>query len=350
MKKRFDYLVFIGRFSPLHFGHMEVLIKAAQLADNVIVLIGSSNQPRTIKNPFSFEERRWMINESFWETIQQTGIDGAALHISPLRDFKADDNVWASNVQQEVSKAVATFGWQDKPFRGGLIGHVKDESSFYLKMFPQWELVDHYLNEVVHATDIRKLYFEASIKYLESVVPNKVYSFMEKFKNKGEYTELKAEFDFIKTYKKSWAAAPYAPTFLTADAVVVQSGHVLLIKRKASPGKGLWALPGGFVNQGERIEAAMLRELKEETKIKVPVPVLKGNVKGSKIFDAPDRSLRGRTVTQAFLIELPAGELPEIRGGDDAEKAKWVPLSFVREEEMFEDHFSIICSLVTGFK
>ena len=135
---------------------------------------------------------------------------------------------------------------------------------------------------------------------------------------------------------------PYAPTFLTCDAVVVQSGHVLLVKRGANPGKGLWALPGGFVNQNERIQDACMRELREETRLKVPLPVLHGSVKNKEVFDHPDRSLRGRTVTQAFYIELPPGKLPQVKGGDDAASAKWVPLAFVREEEMYEDHYHIL--------
>jgi bifunctional NMN adenylyltransferase/nudix hydrolase len=80
----------------------------------------------------------------------------------------------------------------------------------------------------------------------------------------------------IEKYKESWKAAPFPPTFVTVDAVVVQSGHVLLVKRKAMPGAGLWALPGGFLNQEETLLDGAIRELKEETKIKVPVPVLKG--------------------------------------------------------------------------
>jgi bifunctional NMN adenylyltransferase/nudix hydrolase len=146
----------------------------------------------------------------------------------------------------------------------------------------------------------------------------------------------------IKKYKKSWEAAPYAPTFVTTDAVVVQSGHVLLIERGAAPGEGLWALPGGFINQDETIEDAALRELREETKVKVPLPVLRGSIKANRVFDKPDRDPRGRMITHAFLIELPPGELPAIKGSDDARHARWVPISDVEEAEMYADHYHII--------
>jgi bifunctional NMN adenylyltransferase/nudix hydrolase len=133
---------------------------------------------------------------------------------------------------------------------------------------------------------------------------------------------------------------------MTVDAVVVQSGHILLVKRGDMPGKGLWALPGGFLNQDEKMLDGAIRELKEETKIKVPVPVLKGSIKESKTFDAPNRSSRGRTITQAFLIDLGVGELPKVKGSDDAEKAFWVPFNKVKQEKMFEDHFHIIDNFI----
>jgi bifunctional NMN adenylyltransferase/nudix hydrolase len=162
----------------------------------------------------------------------------------------------------------------------------------------------------------------------------------------GPWDILLQEYHMVKKYKESWKAAPFPPTFMTVDAVVVQSGHILLVKRGDMPGKGLWALPGGFLNQEETMLDGAIRELKEETKIKVPVPVLKGSIKGSKTFDAPNRSARGRTITQAFHFDLGVGELPKVKGSDDAEKAFWVPFNQVKQEKMFEDHFHIIDNFI----
>jgi bifunctional NMN adenylyltransferase/nudix hydrolase len=163
------------------------------------------------------------------------------------------------------------------------------------------------------------------------------------------YENILNEYNMIKSYKKSWEAAPYPPTFVTTDAVVIQSGYVLMVKRKFAPGKGLWALPGGFLEQSETLIDGMIRELREETKLKVPVPVIKGSIKQQKQFDKPDRSSRGRTITTAFLVDLGYGELPKVKGTDDAEKAKWIPLGEVDREKCFEDHFSII-SHFTGIE
>jgi bifunctional NMN adenylyltransferase/nudix hydrolase len=158
------------------------------------------------------------------------------------------------------------------------------------------------------------------------------------------YAQLVAEYQFIEHYKAAWKDAPYPPTFVTTDAVVVHSGHVLLVRRRAEPGKGLWALPGGFVGQNEGLLDACLRELREETRLKIPVPVLKGSLRGQHVFDHPERSQRGRTITHAFHFDFPAGELPEVRGGDDADKARWIPVAEALDmgPKLYEDHLHIL--------
>lgn len=337
--KQYDYLVFIGRFQPLHLGHLEVIECARKLADKVIVLIGSAHQPRTPKNPFTHVERNLMLRNTFPNSESW-------LAIRAIRDKPYNDQQWANQVQQKVESCLS---WSDKPLKGGIIGHRKDDTSFYLDMFPQWgDPIEHGINEKVNATDIRTLYFESSMKFLDGVLPGSVMSFVTEFKNTLTYQELMLEHRIINEYRDKWLAAPYPVIFQTGDAVVVQSGHILLVRRNGYPGKGLLALPGGFINVRERVLDGILRELREETKIKVPPKVLRGSVVKTQLFDAVDRSLRGRTITHAALIELPPGPLPYVKGSDDAEKAMWVPLSAVREEEMFEDHYHLIDQLVGG--
>jgi bifunctional NMN adenylyltransferase/nudix hydrolase len=103
---------------------------------------------------------------------------------------------------------------------------------------------------------------------------------------------------------------------------------------------------------------AAVRELCEETKIDVPKPVIYGSLKDDHIFEAPGRSLRGRIITRAFLFKLPEyvvdGKvvLPKVKGSDDAEKAKWFPLSEVLEmsDKLFEDHHAIIETMIARLK
>jgi bifunctional NMN adenylyltransferase/nudix hydrolase len=213
-------------------------------------------------------------------------------------------------------------------------------------MFPQWGYEDVELVEFLSAVDIRDLYFkrEVNMKFIRGVVPETVFDFLEQFRTTPEYEQIIREREFVANYKKQYASLPYPPIFSTADSVVICSGHVLMIKRRAEPGRGLWALPGGYVNANtdKTVLDAAIRELREETQIKVPAPVLRGSIVRSKVFDAIDRSPRGRIITHAFHIQLPDGELPRVKGSDDAEKARWVPIAEVRSDECFEDHYEIL--------
>ena len=171
---------------------------------------------------------------------------------------------------------------------------------------------------------------------------------MEAFKQTEDYQHLHEEAWFVDDYMKQWRDAPYPPTFMTADALVVQSGHILLVERRGMPGRGLWALPGGFVDQKETLLDACIRELAEETKLDVPASVLYGSRHSQHTFDDPYRSSRGRTITHAFYFKLkndPKG-LPKVQGGDDAAKAFWLPLAELDSKKMFEDHYAIITKMV----
>jgi bifunctional NMN adenylyltransferase/nudix hydrolase len=148
-----------------------------------------------------------------------------------------------------------------------------------------------------------------------------------------------------------WDVAPYPVTFTTVDTLVIKSGCVLLIKRGTQLGKNQYAMPGGYLNANEGIEDGALRELKEETHIVVPPAVLKGSIKDVKVFDHPKRSLRGRIITHVHLIDLGYGPLPEVKGGDDASGAFWLPIAdvFQSEEKFFEDHYDIIVNMTSKY-
>ena len=333
MSKKYDTLVLIGRFQPLHSAHLEIIKRATALTDQLVIICGSAKQPRTYKNPFTFDERARMIKRA-------TAGLAMSVYVEPNIDTIYNDQAWAVRVQGIVSKYTTLGG------RVGIIGHKKDDSSFYLDMFPQWGYENVELVEFLSAVDIRDLYFkrDVNMKFIKGVVPETTLDFLEQFRTTAEYEQIIREREFIAEHNKQYASLKYPPIFSTADAVVICSGHVLMIRRRAEPGKGLWALPGGYVNArtDKSVEDAAIRELREETMIKVPAPVLRGSIRRSKVFDAVDRSPRGRIITHAFHIELPDGELPKVKGNDDAEKARWVPIAEVRSEECFEDHYEII--------
>lgn len=347
--KKYDLAVFIGRMQPLHHGHIHNINRALSLADHVLVIAGSANQPRTPKNPFTVDERTEMVKNIFpYNRVQVVGVE----------DYYPDA-LWLKNIQTVVHKHIIDLGVTDMfDAKVAILGHDKDHTSFYLKQFPTWDFVEicHRIskggmyvdgdgNKILAASDIRNHYFAGEFEAVATDVPPEVFAFLDKFAKTDEYKILVEEQEYIERYHKIWAVAPYPPTFVTTDAVVVQSGHVLLVRRRTAPGKGLWALPGGFLKSTERLEDGMIRELREETKLKVPVPVLKGSIKHFEVFDAPNRSLRGRTITNAFLIDLAdQPKLPKVKGSDDAEEARWFPLDIVDAmgSILFEDHKSII--------
>ena len=333
---KYDYLIFIGRFQPFHTGHESVIRKALTLSDKVIVLIGSAYQPRTVRNPWDFNEREALMRLAFSQE------ENRRILAFPLLDQTYNNQRWIKSVQQLVSGVVHNK-IASSP-KVGLIGHQKDSSSEYLTLFPQWEReeVENYDN--ISATDIRELYFDNG--ELSSSLNTNVAIALEKFQTTKAYEQVQNEFHFVKKYKSAWDNAPYTPMFITVDAIVVQSGHILMIERKAQPGKGLMALPGGFLDANETLKSAVIRELREETRIKVPAPVLAGSITKMQVFDDPYRSARGRTVTHAYLIELQGDKLPKVKGGDDASKAFWVPFAEVKPELMFEDHYHIVQVMV----
>ncbi len=338
----YDFLVFIGRFQPFHKGHRQVLSKALAQAERVIVLVGSSHQPRTIRNPWTFVEREQYIRASFDTATQER------LIILPLLDELYNDQSWIKRVQDTVHGVVSQYPAKVgscKP-KIALIGHSKDHTSYYLSLFPQWDSVSVATYKNISATGLREQYFLQG--NISEEFPEPVRSLLQKFRQQTEYETISEEWKFIRQYKQDWEVAPYPPIFVTVDAVIIQSGHILLVERKARPGKGLWALPGGFVNQHETLQTALLRELHEETRLKVPASALLSSLVHSRVFDHPQRSERGRTITHAHLIELKpdAQGLPKVKGGDDAAKAFWLPLAELNPERLFEDHFHIIKTLV----
>lgn len=368
-----DTTVYIGRFNPFHNGHAHVLKLALETSKLVVVLVGSSGAARNTKNPLTFEERKNMIEEWY----RSNYVEGTRLVIEPIRDYPYNDALWIRQVQRTVKQSVkkAAIQMNDILTKVYVTGSDRDGSTWYLNAFPQWklDLVEPYRqdnNFDVSASMIRDWLFGDSDVEMQGkmakFVPLPTLRFLEKFSKTQEYSELVYEYDFLRRYKKAWEAAPYAPTFVTSDAVVIQSGHILVIERANMPGRGLWALPGGFLNQAERFRQGAIRELVEETGIRLAEgkkaeeltkQILNGSIHGKEMFDHPERSLRGRTITTAFLFRLDDTKpLPKVKGMNvpayeadgkqivETADAFWLPINEALEntDRWFEDHLSIV--------
>lgn len=352
MSKKYDLAVVIGRFQPFHYGHLKLVHEALAIANRVLILLGSSGVARDIKNPFTWQERYEMI-----ESLRDYGhVDkNAAIDVMFLRD-QNNDNLWVQKIQKCVDETMLKNTSQKvgDP-KIVLVGHKKDSSTYYLDMFPAYDYLEVEQEPLAEldATSVRQVLFQSKMIPSNQSIPDSVIAWLENWKrtNKNLFQQLCDEYAYILSYKALWGSAPFQPIFVTTDAVVICSGHILLVKRRTTPGKGLWALPGGFLGPTEPIKESMLRELNEETRIKVDQKVLTSSIKLSRVFDNPNRSLRGRTITHAYLLNLGWGPLPRVRGSDDAERAKWFPINtFMNKmgDQTFEDHWDIATTLITA--
>jgi len=118
---------------------------------------------------------------------------------------------------------------------------------------------------------------------------------------------------------------------LTVDGIVFRDNKFLAIERKNDPFKGMFALPGGFVDFGETVENAVIREMREETSLETRVVKLVG------VYSRPDRDPRGHTVSCAYLLEEMGGE---VRAGDDAADIEWLTLQ--KPGKLAFDHNEIL--------
>jgi len=329
--------VIIGRFQPFHSGHAEILKTALKECDQVTIVLGSANRCRSVKNPFSVAERKGMIIEYVY--------DNMAGEINRVNFVESPDNLykewtWKSEIVRRVNDATPANA------KFTLYGYFKDSSSYYLKEFPEWTLREVPNFHSIDATSFRKTYFEDGI-VSDYYLPDASIDFMSRFKETEEYQDLLKDCDFFKWEKRAFGDYPFPGTlnFTCTDAIVVCQGNILLIQRKAAPGKNTWALPGGFKNNNETFVDACIRELKEETNLRIPEKVLAGSIKAQHMFDDPGRSIGIPRVTMGYYIEVQPdnnGAMPSIRPATDAFKAEWVPLAEATSMNLFSDHLDII--------
>jgi bifunctional NMN adenylyltransferase/nudix hydrolase len=329
-----DYAVYIGRFQPFHDGHRETLKRALSMARQVILLKGSSNLHISPKNPWSYDECKRYIEYN----IDDLDAKGRII-IRDLNDVPYNDTAWQTQVRGIVE---AVIGRPNADV--ALIGFNKDPSTYYLDMFPEWSKIN-VQNQygTINATGIRKQFFQET-PIISEFLSQKVRAALKGYAFTPEFKWLLNEVKFLDGYQKEWGQGP----FITTDSVATQSGHILLIRRKFPPYAGALALPGGFVNQYERIIDGTVRELKEETRIadqhgEIPAGKLRSFITGTEIFDDPGRDPRGRLVTHASRFIFPdAKERWTVRGDDDAEHAQWHSLHELDPTQFMADHWFII--------
>jgi bifunctional NMN adenylyltransferase/nudix hydrolase len=329
------YGIFIGRFQPPTLSHLTIINQSLKKYDKLIVLVGSSKATPSLRNPFNLDSRIRMIKASFQ--------DNDNLIILPIQDSNYNFNQWIRDVQTTIGEITS------KNNDITLIGYFKDAGSYWLNAFPQWKFDSIEKFQFWSGSQIREDLFNYGAQW-ESKVSSNIKDLIINWRtnNSDLFEYFCSEQSFINNYKKQWNSTPYPPIFITTDSIVFCKGHILIIKRKRNPGKDLYALPGGFLNNNEYIKDCAIRELKEETKINVARPILENSLKKSKVFDDPIRDMRGRTITHVHIFDLNLKEIPEIKADDDAKEVMWLSFNEIDniQDKFYADHYQIIKNIL----
>lgn len=324
----------IGRFQMQHLGHEHLIDQALVGADTLIVFLGSANHAITFKNPFTDFERQVMI-----EQYVRSKNKDVRLEFRPVPDF-IDDVDWANYIKREVAAIKEENDWVV------LFGFEKDATSYYLKYFPEY--MNHEVTGLgqadigmLGATEIREMIYKGDDnwkKYVNPFVQERVLAWL---KTKA-FDEVKREYDFTMKYREQFkpvAGEKYNITFTTVDNVIFCGGEVVVIKRKEYPGTGLLALPGGFLLPDKTLRRSADIHLEKKTGIDITGE----EPEAFFVVDNPDRSLRGRTVTNVFVYNLNVKKYYDLLKNNKNIILKTAATFAITDiNKFFEDHFQII--------
>lgn len=294
--------------------------QALTLAPELVVVLGSAHHARTPKNPLSDSERARLIREM----LHGAGVDPARLRTVEVPDFFYNLPLWV----EYVRRAVGTR-------RAVLCGFEKDASSFYLKLFPEWQFAatsedGREPGEVglrlpypsaaqsfpgLSATTIREAMYRRDWGSVAAAVPATVCATLLDFSKTREFEDLLLDREAV---MRLAAGGPIRDEAV----VVVANGSVLLQTRMERPGLGLWCLPASEA-------LATAPELHGQQAVR------------ERLLDHPDRLPGVDWTTLARLFLLPQPFFP-------AAGSAWVPLDALHSQpqRFFADHAQAIWALL----
>lgn len=199
------YGVYIGRFQPFHLGHAHIIEQALNIGiEKIIILIGSPTYEiicgrtyrnlgiicgRTYRNPFYYKERHDTIISWGRENLRPKIPLDELLIVRPISDQNNND-IWVASVKEKVWRLA------DGDDNITIIGHSKDSSSYYPKLFPEWPLIEFPSficdGKVINSTDIRNRYFSVKdpntlVGVDRRIVPESTVDLLIKNKNKNYF-------------------------------------------------------------------------------------------------------------------------------------------------------------------
>ncbi len=338
MTQTYDHAVVIGRFAPCDNGHVERLSHIGEVARRVLVLVSSADKARESRLPWTADEREAMLRSGLGELADSFVFGRVGDHPYDPAGFAA-----------EVTGRLDALGDAE-------IGKVCVVSRFADVRLASLDALPADWTRITpppgpdRARLLDALYGDAAaFAELGARVPPAVFDQLQTFRGTDVFTAMAAEHRYVEDYKASWEGTPYPVVFVATDVLAVQADvhdvpHILLVRRGGIPGKGQWALPGGYLDPAEDLVDGALRELREETGLTLVDAQIKACLKRVEVFADPERASRGRVITHTHHFVLPAGALPVVEGADDAEHATWLPLGDLPtlRDQFFEDHYAMI--------
>ncbi len=226
----YDNAVYIGRFQPFHSGHLASVQFGLSIAKNVIIALGGFHLASSPTDPWTTLERKKMILKSL------TSDERKRVKFVFIRDRLYDESLWKENLSTEIRLLTPSKA------KMVIIGHDKDESSYYLKIFPQWKFIDTGNFSDINGTRVRHEYFQNIISD-ENIVPKPVAHFLKVFQKRSIFTILQNEY-FRYNMNKTNQTKEMLVEFPEEPRILLQFGNYILLKKyKRQNGSSLYELP-----------------------------------------------------------------------------------------------------------
>lgn len=302
MKKKLG--IYIGRFQPFHKGHLKTVETILQHCEKCLIVLGSHLQFCSGYNPWTSNERMNLITAAV-----------GAEHANDILFFPISDTIYLEdNWKMQIIRGVFQHCTDDDSIL--LYGHNKDESSYYLKLFPQWNLVEIDNFENYNSTDFRRAYFSNETQQaIYDMIPQANHAALAQWRTKELFDDI----------KKVFFEAADQPAQTSKNLLFVkQYGYVLLQELSVYKSVILLSLP---CKSGELLEA--LENLSAEKQGKE-------NFKYEKRFPGRESTV---TVEEYCIPSFNVKLLPE--------KMCWICLDelFLNRSRLIEDHYQIISYL-----
>lgn len=332
----YDVSVFIGRFQPFHKGHLHNILEALQHSKFLVVNVGSSHSSSNIKNPFSYEFRKKLITLD----LLSAGIDLSRVAVEPLSDYFYQEELWQESLRCNVLKHVA----YDQSI--AIVGHEKDESSYYLKSFPEWGFIPVTNYKNYNATDFREAYYCGNILDEYMCSNNRLngsYQSLKDYMSKPNYYRLKQEYEIVNKHKELCYKDQVSHD---VALFIIHKGKILLSKRLFHPGLGLWSLPMGNIIGAESVEDSLYRNFNSNNVIIENNESFAYTKLPTVIFDYESRSLLGRVISHVGVFVI-ASDLHVVNNSSN-----WLDSRLITEtmcDRMYSDNYQIISILLDNY-